>query len=224
MSIAKLPWRSSAARLSAVIMLVSLLIVACGATTPPSDSPATGPATRPTPRSTPDPAPLEPTPIPSAAADPAVGLAIGQPYTIRPVDPSSESWLLTTFRTALQEEMTPGGGGTTADLVQLALREVAQGDASLGSVYLIAVPEALRADPSHDRDLHDIGSALREIGDPAGDLFVDTRIASMVIPVRRDQTVGGTALVQVGDRLLMVVTRSEMTIIPIVTSLIEANR
>lgn len=220
MSVRKIGRLSSVGRVSTVVVLVSMLLGACDAAVLPADSPTI----RPTLGATPDPAPIEPRPIAPAVADPAASLTIGQPYLVHRIDALYEKSLLTTMRTALSEELESEGNGATAHLVQIGFREVALENDSLAGVYVFAIPGTVGDDSTIDGTLDDIESALTGIADPGGDLFVDTTVAGMVVPVRRDMAVGGSAIFQAGDRLLLVSTRSDTTVVPIVTSVIDANR
>jgi hypothetical protein len=173
-------------------------------TTAPAATASLTPAPSPTPTSAPS---ATPAPSTAAAADPAEGLKIADPYTLTVLDPALE----TTFR-----QQFTAAAGAFGSLIGIGGREVIDKGALAGYVIVFGFPPGAMNDTSFQ-------SMLAGMATSSQMTFTTTTISG--VQVSTASSAGGTyALFHVGDHVIMLITLQAETAPAVAKALITANQ
>jgi hypothetical protein len=155
---------------------------------------------------TPSPAPTPArTASASAAADPAIGLKIAAPYTLRALAPAAE----TAFRQQLMSS-----AGAFGSLIGVGGREAIKDGILVGFVFVVGFPTGVMNDVAYR-------STLTGLESSAGGTFTTTTIAGTEV-----STGGSTSnmgLYRDGDEVIILITPSPPAVTALAEALITAN-
>lgn len=196
--------------MAAALLGVAMLVSACGgaaATPSPTPSPTVAPTVAPTPTPSPTPTPTPASPSASAAVDPAAGLAIADPYTLKELDAAAAE----TIQGAMEKGM-----GAFSSVIHVGLREVQKAGSTVGYVMVIEFPAGTLSDTTYNGFLSGIAST----GDSTwkvvkvGDYAISTGTMSGL----------SVGMFKAGDAVMLIMSPTASEIVPIATALIEANK
>ncbi len=202
------------------VVLLSALFAACspGASVAPSTAPSViasvapsvAPTVAPTAAATAE-APASPAPGASAsaaaAADPSVGLKIGSPYTLAPLDPAIETLFRQQFATS---------AGAFGSLIGVGGREVVSAGAPVAFVVVFGFPPGVMSDTAYQALLAGMATS------PTGALTTKTISGTEV--AQGASATGTLGLYRDADRVVMVITPTAPAFEPVMKSLIDANK
>ena len=206
--------RSAAA---AVLGLVTIIAAACGSSAPSTPTPSTAPSVA-APSVAPSvaaPSAAPSTPAASApaasggtaAGDPATGLTIAAPYA------------LTALPTALQQTMETQMAGTLnafGGSIKVGFRQVS-GGTGFTMLMVMAFPSGSLNDAAYAGALGGMGASM------GGAAFTKSTVGGVEVSSSKVST-GGISVFHIGDHMLMVISDSQATTLPVATALINANQ
>ena len=205
----------SRARRGLALAVLGLFVVACSpatsATASPSSPPSAPPSLAPTPIPTPS---LAPTPNPTqaaspsaaAAADPSVGLKIGPPYTLQPLDPAIEESL---------RQQYASSAGAFASLIGVGGRTVIANGIPVAFVFVIGMPTGTMTDAVYQ-------SMVTGMASSTGAQLKSTTIAGTDVSTGSVQT-GAIGVYRDGDRMVMAITPQASDLNGVAEALVTAN-
>jgi hypothetical protein len=192
------------------LLFVALVIAACSPTASPSSSAnaTTTPTASSTAAATASPtASVAPSAAASAAlADPAVGLKIGAPYTLAPLDPALE----TSFR-----QQFAGAVGAFGSLIAVGGREIDSNGALAGYVMIMGFPAGFVTDSIYQAMLGGMTSSSQVT-------FTKTTVSGTEVSSGTMAT-AALGIYRAGDKIVMTFAPTATVLTPITTALVTAN-
>jgi hypothetical protein len=193
-------------------VILGFLIAACSpsASVAPSLTPSPEPTATPSPSASqssngsvaPSFAPL---PSASTAADPAIGLTIGPPYALTPLDPTLEASL---------RQQYGASAGAFASLIGVGGRQVTANGIPVAFVFVIGLPSGVMSDTVYQ-------SMLNGIASNTGVTLKTTTIAGTEVSSGATAT-GNIGIYRDGDRLIMIIAPTDLN--AVAEALIAANK
>jgi hypothetical protein len=206
-----MPARTALRPWAAALLGVAMIVSACGgASATPSPTPSPTPTAAPTPTPSPTPSPTAaPTASPSASAavDPAAGLAIADPYTIKELDAAAAE----TIQGAMEKGM-----GAFASVIQVGTREIQKAGTTVGYVLVIAFPAGTLTDETYKGFLAGIATTSTSTWK-----VVKVDNYSISTGTMSGISVG---MFRAGDAVMLIMAPSAAEVVPIAKALIAANK
>ncbi len=199
-------------------LAVTLLVVLLAACSPGAASVAPSATAVATPEPTAAPtvaATVAPTPSASTTAaatgsaqpDPAIGLKIGSPYELTPLDPNVES--------AIGSQISQSAGAL-GGLFGFGGRTITKDDKVAGYVFVIGFPAGLLTEATYNVMVSGMQSSM-------GATFTTETISGTDVSIGAAST-GTIALLHSGDHLVMILTPTSAELPAMAKSLIDANK
>jgi hypothetical protein len=196
---------------SLAIVLLGLLLVACSpaASVAPSSTASVTAAPSPSLAPTASPSP-SPSPSPSAsaaaAADPAVGLKIGAPYALSPLDPMLEA--------SFRQQFT-ASAGAFGSLIGIGGRNVSEKGVLVGYILVIGFPPGVMSDAAYNAMVSGLASSTQ--------VTLKTTTISGVTVSSGSSAAAGLSVFRDGDNVVVTLTPTAAGLTAITTALVTAN-
>jgi len=195
------------------VILVGLALAACSpaasvapsATAAPTIAQTVAPTVAPT--AAPTPSPSTATASASAQPDPAIGLEIGPPYALTPLDPALE---------AVFKQQFTQGAGAFGSLVGVGGRTVTHDGAPAGYVFVVGFPAGMVNAAAYQAMLTGM--------EPGMGVTFETETISGVDVSTGTSAMSNVAVFQDGDHVILALTPTAAELPTVAKAIIDANK